>query len=113
VLEVTPVPRICHGGVDLNIDVRAEGTSQQFGDALQHGGEVHRLSFQLLAVLPQLMGSRRPIRVAAAAVRNLSSPNSFGINDLLQRDVSMGRGILLWLLGIPIPIIILLALFWH
>jgi hypothetical protein len=25
----------------------------------------------------------------------------------------MGRGILLWLLGIPIPIIILLALFWH
>jgi len=25
----------------------------------------------------------------------------------------MGRSILLWLLGIPIPIIILLALFWH
>ena len=25
----------------------------------------------------------------------------------------MGRGILLWLLGIPIPIIILLMLFWH
>jgi len=25
----------------------------------------------------------------------------------------MGRGILLWLLGIPIPIIILLALFYH
>ena len=25
----------------------------------------------------------------------------------------MGRGILLWLLGVPIPIIILLALFWH
>jgi hypothetical protein len=25
----------------------------------------------------------------------------------------MGRGILLWLLGIPIPVIILLALFWH
>jgi hypothetical protein len=28
-------------------------------------------------------------------------------------EVPMGRGILLWLLGIPIPIIILLALFWH
>jgi hypothetical protein len=28
-------------------------------------------------------------------------------------EVSMGRGILLWLLGVPIPIIILLALFWH
>jgi len=25
----------------------------------------------------------------------------------------MGRGILLWLLGEPIPIIILLALIWH
>jgi len=25
----------------------------------------------------------------------------------------MGRGILLWLLGVPIPIIILLALFWR
>jgi hypothetical protein len=25
----------------------------------------------------------------------------------------MGRGILLWMLGVPIPIIILLALFWH
>jgi len=25
----------------------------------------------------------------------------------------MGRGILLWLLGIPIPIIILLALIWR
>jgi len=27
--------------------------------------------------------------------------------------LTMGRGILLWLLGVPIPIIILLALFWH
>jgi hypothetical protein len=25
----------------------------------------------------------------------------------------MGRGILLWLLGVPIPIIVLLALLWH
>jgi len=25
----------------------------------------------------------------------------------------MGRGILLWMLGIPIPIILLLALIWH
>jgi hypothetical protein len=26
---------------------------------------------------------------------------------------AMGRGILLWLLGVPIPVIILLALFYH
>jgi len=25
----------------------------------------------------------------------------------------MGKGLLLWMLGIPLPIIILLALFWH
>jgi hypothetical protein len=25
----------------------------------------------------------------------------------------LGRGMLLWILGVPIPIIILLALFWH
>jgi len=28
-------------------------------------------------------------------------------------EAIMGRGILLWLLGVPIPIIILLALVWH
>jgi hypothetical protein len=27
--------------------------------------------------------------------------------------MGLGRGALLWLLGIPLPIIILLALFWH
>jgi len=29
------------------------------------------------------------------------------------KEFIMGRGILLWLLGVPIPIIILLALIWH
>jgi hypothetical protein len=28
-------------------------------------------------------------------------------------EVIMGRGILLWLIGVPIPVIILLALFLH
>jgi hypothetical protein len=28
-------------------------------------------------------------------------------------EAKMGRGILLWLLGVPIPIIILLALVWR
>jgi len=28
-------------------------------------------------------------------------------------EANMGRGILLWLLGVPIPVIILLALFWR
>jgi hypothetical protein len=30
-----------------------------------------------------------------------------------SKENSMGRGILLWMLGVPIPIILLLALIWH
>jgi hypothetical protein len=30
-----------------------------------------------------------------------------------SQEEIMGRGILLWLLGVPIPVIILLALLWH
>jgi hypothetical protein len=30
-----------------------------------------------------------------------------------QHEETMGRGILLWLLGVPIPVIILLALFFR
>lgn len=30
-----------------------------------------------------------------------------------KEEAIMGRGILLWLLGVPIPIIILVLLFWH
>jgi hypothetical protein len=34
-------------------------------------------------------------------------------NAMMEALVGFGRGLLLWLLGIPLPIIILLALFWH
>jgi hypothetical protein len=30
-----------------------------------------------------------------------------------EGQMGFGRGALLWLIGIPLPIIILLALFWH
>jgi hypothetical protein len=30
-----------------------------------------------------------------------------------RKEALMGRGILLWLLGVPIPIIILIALLYH
>jgi hypothetical protein len=29
------------------------------------------------------------------------------------KELPMGRGILLWLLGVPIPIILLILLFWN
>ena len=28
-------------------------------------------------------------------------------------DMGLGRGLLLWLIGVPIPIILLIALLWH
>ena len=37
----------------------------------------------------------------------------FGIATPSLEGTVMGRGILLWLLGVPIPVIILILLFWH
>jgi hypothetical protein len=37
----------------------------------------------------------------------------WGRSQTDEVDNIMGRSILLWLLGVPIPIIILLALFWR
>jgi hypothetical protein len=31
----------------------------------------------------------------------------------MEAIMGFGRGALLWLLGVPLPIIIILALFWH
>jgi hypothetical protein len=30
-----------------------------------------------------------------------------------EDNMGFGRGALLWLLGVPLPIVLLLALFWH
>ena len=30
-----------------------------------------------------------------------------------EDDMTFGKGALLWLIGVPLPIILLLALFWH
>jgi hypothetical protein len=35
------------------------------------------------------------------------------INHIREFNMGFGRGLLLWLLGIPLPIIIILALFWR
>jgi hypothetical protein len=31
----------------------------------------------------------------------------------MEVDMDFGRGVLLWLLGVPIPITLLIALLWH
>jgi hypothetical protein len=35
------------------------------------------------------------------------------VREKWETTMGFGRGALLWLLGVPLPIIILLALFWH
>jgi hypothetical protein len=35
------------------------------------------------------------------------------VEGATNQEVPMGRGILLWLLGVPIPIILLLLFFWR
>ncbi len=39
-----------------------------------------------------------------------------GVMSLMNVEeevMGFGRGALLWLLGVPLPIVLLLALFWH
>jgi hypothetical protein len=47
-----------------------------------------------------------------AAARNLASGVAFLNPSEELMEAMMGRGILLWLLGVPIPVIILLWLFF-
>jgi hypothetical protein len=35
------------------------------------------------------------------------------VAEVVEGAMGFGKGALLWMLGIPLPIIILLALFWH
>jgi hypothetical protein len=51
----------------------------------------------------------------AAVGRNRAAPSAFFTrhNNKRETAVGFGRGLLLWLIGIPLPIIILIALFMH
>jgi hypothetical protein len=50
---------------------------------------------------------------AKVTVELLSSFAVVGRLKPRRTIMTFGRGILLWLIGIPLPIILLLALFWH
>jgi hypothetical protein len=59
--------------------------------------------------------------VQRRAPGNARRPRSGTINGVFrcrriateEDNMGFGKGALLWLLGIPLPIILLLALFWH
>jgi hypothetical protein len=46
-----------------------------------------------------------------AARQHVTRPNRRSNGH--REEAEMGKGILLWLLGIPLPIIIILLLIWH
>jgi hypothetical protein len=56
--------------------------------------------------------SSRPAR-AATRCRNHATDWVVPGRETNTWEAEMGRSLLLLLLGVPIPIIILLALFWH
>jgi hypothetical protein len=56
---------------------------------------------------PQRLGRRNPSIVPRVTIPAVPAPLAF------VGEKFMGRGILLWLLGVPIPIILLLALVWR
>ena len=74
------------------------------------------------AFAQSLLGLRHPpscleklaIGPSQAVCRGTSAAHSTLLPQHLQEaPMGFGRGILLWLLGIPLPIIILLAIFWR
>jgi hypothetical protein len=69
-------------------------------------GYIRRRSLPIVLAGPHA----RSLRICSA-FRNESRP--LGLVSVQPMEEIMGRGILLWLLGVPIPIIILLALIWH
>jgi hypothetical protein len=60
--------------------------------------------------MDQTYQTKLPAVAGAIAVTNSLALSGDTVESM---EVTMGRGILLWLLGVPIPIIILLALIWH
>jgi hypothetical protein len=53
------------------------------------------------------------ISLMAATSAELSLSSRVVCQSTMEENMGLGRGALLWLLGVPLPIIILLALFWH
>jgi hypothetical protein len=64
---------------------------------------------------PQVWPLRHCRWVARQELLRASGVGSSQQNRPTWRRIVMGfgRGALLWLLGVPLPIILLLALFWH
>ena len=58
-------------------------------------------------------GAGRRVGNFSCVERNVADRTLIEQKPVLTREAKMGRGILLWLLGVPIPVIIILALLFR
>jgi hypothetical protein len=63
----------------------------------------------LVPALPFLFA----VMTQCAAVGTKSRAREFSTHHSMEAAMGFGRGALLWLLGVPLPIILILALFMH
>jgi hypothetical protein len=82
---------------------------------VRDGGETRRIADGSLAVVGTqgMPLAFFPPPAGTAVLHRTFGPIDLGLIDFGLKEPIMGRGILLWLLGVPIPIIILLALFFR
>lgn len=57
--------------------------------------------------------SKRTVRTIVAPMELSPTSRVVRYRTMEEDIVGFGRGALLWLLGVPLPVIVLLALFWH
>jgi len=70
-------------------------------------------SVEIGEAAPGVKGTKMAMRCSSDDHRVISrSGNNIKIGTSDRRYI-MGRGILLWFLGVPIPLIILIMLFWR
>jgi hypothetical protein len=75
------------------------------------------ITAEALAFRPNVFGSAKIFSGQLATIatrRNLGNPSALFVQfKSKEAAMSFGKGALLWLIGIPLPIILLLALFMH
>ena len=75
------------------------------------GGTIHNPKLSSMRLLPK---SPMASVLMAINANPETTPQGKQFEPRTQENImGFGRGLLLWLLGIRLPVIILLALFWH
>lgn len=102
-LQILPA---CHGIAPL-LNWYGRETGQQNVGSKAAGG---------FALLEKIIPAVGPLAREASPntfLRNVIATIASTCHNREEEAMGFGRGALLWLLGVPLPIILLLALFWH